>query len=71
VPGAVVPMVGAFEVEFAASTGIPPAVAVSSGTAAMHLMASHVEAGPARGRTAPFLLCRAKCGDSVQYLTAL
>jgi dTDP-4-amino-4,6-dideoxygalactose transaminase len=40
------PMVDAFEAEFAAYTGIPHAVAVSSGTAAMHLALRLLGVGP-------------------------
>jgi dTDP-4-amino-4,6-dideoxygalactose transaminase len=40
------PMVDAFEREFAAKTGIPHAVAVASGTAAMHLALKLIGVGP-------------------------
>jgi dTDP-4-amino-4,6-dideoxygalactose transaminase len=40
------PMLGAFEKEFAAYTGIPHAVAVSSGTAAIHLALKSLELNP-------------------------
>ncbi|MCK4821430.1 DegT/DnrJ/EryC1/StrS family aminotransferase, partial [bacterium] len=40
------PMVNAFEREFAEKVGIPHAVAVSSGTAAMHLVLRILGVGP-------------------------
>ena len=40
------PMVDAFEREFAAKVGLPHAVALSSGTAALHLMMRHLGVGP-------------------------
>jgi len=40
------PMVDRFEVEFAQKVGIPHAVAVSSGTAALHLALTHLGVGP-------------------------
>ena len=40
------PMVDAFEREFAEYTGIPHCVALSSGTAAMHLALRHLGIGP-------------------------